>query len=58
MKTASKSEIFTWLYQTVSMPIDLRFAYWFKNGIKHQNQMKTDIAVEIGDFLGLFTKNG
>jgi hypothetical protein len=58
MKTASKSEIFTWLYQTVNMPSVLRFAYWFKNGIKHQNQMKTDIAVEICDFLGLFTKNG
>ena len=50
MKTASKSEIFTWVYQTVNMPIVLRFAYWFKNGIKHQNQMKTDIAVKIGTF--------
>ena len=58
MKTASKSEIFTWLYQTVNMPIVLGFAYWSKNGITNQNQMKTDIAVEICDFLGLFTKNG
>jgi hypothetical protein len=32
------------------MPSVLRFAYWFKNGIKHQNQMKTDIAVKIGTF--------
>jgi hypothetical protein len=60
MKTASKSEIFTWLYQTVNMPIDWGFAYWLKNGITHQNQMKTDIAVKNCDFLGYsyFTKNG
>jgi len=51
MKTASKSEIFTWLYQTVNMPIVLRFAYWFKNGIKHQNQMITGISVKNCDFL-------
>ncbi len=58
MKTASKSEIWTWLYQTENMPIVFGFACWLKNGITNQNQMKTDIAVEICDFLGIFTKNG
>ena len=53
-----KSEIFIWLYQTVNMLIVFRFAYWLKNGITHQNQMKTDIAVKNCDFLGYFTKNG
>jgi hypothetical protein len=51
-----KSEIFIWLYQTVNMLIVFRFAYWLKNGITHQNQMKTDIAVKNCDFLGYFTK--
>jgi hypothetical protein len=46
MKTASKSEIFTWMYQTVNMPIVFGFACWLKYGITHQNQIKTDIAVK------------
>ena len=50
MKTASKSEIWTWLYQTENMPIVFGFAYWSKNGITYQNQMKTDIAVKIVTF--------
>jgi hypothetical protein len=58
LKTASKSEIWTWLYQTENMPIVFGFACWLKNGITNKNQMKTDIAVEICDFLGTFTKNG
>jgi hypothetical protein len=40
------------------MPIVFGFACWLKNGITNQNQMKTDIAVGICDFLGIFTKNG
>ena len=48
--TESKPEIFTWLYQTENMPIVFVFAYWSKNGITNQNQMKTDIAVKICDF--------
>jgi hypothetical protein len=52
MKTASKSEIFTWLYQTENMPIVFGFACWLKYGITNQNQMKTDIAVKNCDFLG------
>ena len=58
MKTASKSEIWTWLYQTENMPIVFGFACWLKTGITNQNQMKTDKAVEICDFLGILTKNG
>jgi len=58
LKTASKSEIWTWLYQTENMPIVFGFACWLKNGITNKNKMKTDIAVEICDFLGIFTKNG
>jgi hypothetical protein len=53
MKTASKSEIFTWLYQTVNMPIVLRFAYWLK---KCQKTLKSDENWHICEklwFLGL-----
>jgi hypothetical protein len=58
MKTASKSEIFTWLYQTVSMPFVFRFACWLKNGKTHQNQMKNHITMKNWDSLCKFTKNG
>jgi hypothetical protein len=35
MKAESKSEIFRWLYQTVSMPIIWGFAYLLKNDTIH-----------------------
>jgi|FrelakmetLWP11LW_1041352.scaffolds.fasta_scaffold42552_1 hypothetical protein len=47
--SSSKSEICTWLYQSVSLSIICRIACQLKNGITHHNLMKTDIVMKIAN---------